>query len=39
MTSWLLGLAIFLIHLGGAISAVLALMSSRTSQGAIAWSC
>ncbi|USZ51764.1 cardiolipin synthase [Halomonas sp. DN3] len=37
MTSWLLGLAIFLIHLGGAISAVLALMSSRTSQGAIAW--
>ncbi|MGQ7248419.1 cardiolipin synthase [Halomonas sp. V046] len=37
MTSWLLGLAIFLIHLGGAISAVMALMSSRTSQGAIAW--
>ncbi|MDR9438060.1 MAG: cardiolipin synthase [Halomonas sp.] len=37
MTSWLIGLAIFLIYLLGFISAVLALMSSRTSQGAIAW--
>ncbi|MFW6344912.1 MAG: cardiolipin synthase [Halomonas sp.] len=37
MTSWLIGLAIFLIHALGFASAVLALMSSRTSQGAIAW--
>ncbi|MBB3189164.1 cardiolipin synthase [Halomonas cerina] len=37
MTSWLLGLAILLIHVLGVLSAVLALMSSRTSQGAIAW--
>lgn len=37
MTSWLLGTAIFLIHVSGLLSAVLALMSSRTSQGAIAW--
>jgi len=37
MTSWLFGLAIFLIHLLGFVSAVLALLSSRTSQGAIAW--
>ena len=37
MTSWLLGLGIFLVHVMGAVSAVLALMSSRTSQGAIAW--
>lgn len=37
MTSWLLGVGVFLIHLAGALSAVLALMSSRTSQGAIAW--
>ncbi|SDO05566.1 cardiolipin synthase [Halomonas shengliensis] len=37
MTSWLIGLAIFVIHLLGVVSAVLALMSSRTSQGAIAW--
>ncbi|SHE91126.1 cardiolipin synthase [Modicisalibacter ilicicola DSM 19980] len=37
MTSWLLGLGIFLVHVLGAVSAVLALMSSRTSQGAIAW--
>ena len=37
MTSWLIGLAIFLLHLLGILSAVLALMSSRTSQGAIAW--
>ncbi|QEM81873.1 cardiolipin synthase [Halomonas binhaiensis] len=37
MTTWLLGLAVFLIHTAGAFSAVLALMSSRTSQGAIAW--
>ncbi|WP_444984465.1 cardiolipin synthase [Halomonas mongoliensis] len=37
MTSWLLGLAIFMVHLLGILSAVLALLSSRTSQGAIAW--
>ncbi|GHE19595.1 cardiolipin synthase [Halomonas urumqiensis] len=37
MTSWLIGLAIFLVHFLGVVSAVLALMSSRTSQGAIAW--
>lgn len=37
MTSWLMGLAIFMVHLLGIVSAVLALMSSRTSQGAIAW--
>lgn len=37
MTSWLLGLGVFLIHLAGVVSAVLALMSSRTSQGAVAW--
>ncbi|APX93112.1 cardiolipin synthase [Halomonas sp. 1513] len=37
MTSWLTGLAIFMVHLLGILSAVLALMSSRTSQGAIAW--
>lgn len=37
MTSSLIGLAIFLVHFLGILSAVLALMSSRTSQGAIAW--
>ncbi|WP_163557098.1 cardiolipin synthase [Halomonas sp. NO4] len=37
MTSWLMGLAIFLVHLLGVVSAVMALMSSRTSQGAVAW--
>lgn len=37
MTAWLVGLGIFLIHLLGALSALLALMSSRTSQGAVAW--
>ncbi len=37
MTSWLIGLAIFMVHLLGILSAVLALLSSRTSQGAIAW--
>jgi cardiolipin synthase A/B len=37
MTSWLFGLAIFLVHVLGFVSAVLALLSSRTSQGAIAW--
>lgn len=37
MTSWLIGLGVFLIHLLGTLSAVLALMSSRTSQGAVAW--
>ncbi|RCV86071.1 cardiolipin synthase [Billgrantia montanilacus] len=37
MASWLFGLAIFLVHLLGFVSAVLALLSSRTSQGAVAW--
>ncbi|HET8791854.1 MAG TPA: cardiolipin synthase [Modicisalibacter sp.] len=37
MTSTLIGLGIIVIHLAGVLSAVLALMSSRTSQGAIAW--
>lgn len=37
MTAWLLGLGIFLVHLLGLLSALLALMSSRTSQGAVAW--
>ncbi|SDJ29838.1 cardiolipin synthase [Billgrantia gudaonensis] len=37
MTSWLLGLAILVTYLLGIVSAVMALMSSRTSQGAIAW--
>ncbi|MFO7648652.1 MULTISPECIES: cardiolipin synthase [Halomonas] len=37
MTSWLFGLAIFMVHLLGILSAVLALLSSRTSQGAVAW--
>ncbi|MGP8288961.1 cardiolipin synthase [Vreelandella zhanjiangensis] len=37
MASWLLGTGIMLIHLLGIVSAVMALMSSRTSQGAVAW--
>ncbi|MEA2117450.1 cardiolipin synthase [Halovibrio sp. HP20-50] len=37
MTSWLLGTSILLIHLLGIMSAIMALMSSRTSQGAVAW--
>ena len=37
MASWLLGTGIMLIHVLGMISAVMALMSSRTSQGAVAW--
>lgn len=37
MASWLFGLVIFLVHVLGFISAGLALMSSRTSQGAVAW--
>ncbi|MWJ28225.1 cardiolipin synthase [Halomonas sp. ZH2S] len=37
MTSWLLGMGIMLVYLLGIFSALLALMSSRTSQGAIAW--
>ncbi|WP_111411826.1 cardiolipin synthase [Billgrantia lactosivorans] len=37
MASWLFGLAIFMVHLVGILSAVLALLSSRTSQGAVAW--
>ncbi|WP_027961127.1 cardiolipin synthase [Halomonas halodenitrificans] len=37
MTSWLIGLAIFTMYVLGVLSAVLALLSSRTSQGAVAW--
>ncbi|RTR05113.1 cardiolipin synthase [Halomonas nitroreducens] len=37
MASWLFGVLILLIHVLGVLSAVQALMSSRTSQGAIAW--
>ncbi|MDN3526469.1 cardiolipin synthase [Halomonas sabkhae] len=37
MASWLFGLLILVIHVLGVLSAVQALMSSRTSQGAIAW--
>ncbi|UYG09491.1 cardiolipin synthase [Halomonas sp. M4R1S46] len=37
MASWLFGVLILLVHVLGALSAVQALMSSRTSQGAIAW--
>lgn len=37
MTSWLLGTGILLIYVLGIVSAVMALMSSRTSQGAVAW--
>lgn len=37
MTSWLWGTALLSIYLLGIVSAVMALMSSRTSQGAIAW--
>lgn len=37
MTSWLFGLVIFTFHMAGIVSAILALLSSRTSQGAIAW--
>ncbi|MDR5858656.1 cardiolipin synthase [Halomonas eurihalina] len=37
MASWLFGVLIPAFHLLGILSAVQALMSSRTSQGAIAW--
>ncbi|MGS2743680.1 cardiolipin synthase [Halomonas sp. LS-001] len=37
MTSWLWGTSLLLIYLMGIVSAIMALMSSRTSQGAIAW--
>ncbi|MDN3520909.1 cardiolipin synthase [Halomonas ramblicola] len=37
MTSWLIGMAITVTYLLGFVSAVMALLSSRTSQGAIAW--
>ncbi|MGM0520843.1 MAG: cardiolipin synthase [Pseudomonadota bacterium] len=37
MTSWLWGTGLALIHVLGMVSAVMALMSSRTSQGAVAW--
>lgn len=37
MTALLGGLLIVVIHILGALSSIMALMSSRTSQGAIAW--
>lgn len=37
MASWLFGLAFILMHILGFLSAILALLSSRTSQGAVAW--
>lgn len=37
MASWLWATGLLLIYLLGIVSAVMALMSSRTSQGAIAW--
>ncbi|WP_277810768.1 cardiolipin synthase [Chromohalobacter canadensis] len=37
MTSELIGILIVMIHVLGALSAIMALMSSRTSQGAVAW--
>ncbi|PJX15675.1 cardiolipin synthase [Halomonas sp. 141] len=37
MASWLLGTGIMMIHVLGMVSAVMALMSSRTPQGAVAW--
>ncbi|MBB3140968.1 cardiolipin synthase [Halomonas organivorans] len=37
MTSWLFGLLLLMFHVLGMLSAVQALMSARTSQGAIAW--
>lgn len=37
MGAWLWGTGIFLIYLAGVVSAGMALMASRTSQGAIAW--
>ncbi|MDL2191436.1 cardiolipin synthase [Cobetia sp. LC6] len=37
MTAWLLGFLLLSSHILGAMTAVMALMSSRTSQGAIAW--
>ena len=37
MTSGLFGLLLFLVHVLGFLSAILALLSSRTSQGAVAW--
>ncbi|WIX34625.1 cardiolipin synthase [Salinicola sp. JS01] len=35
--TWIIGTLLFLCHVVGTISAVFALMSSRTSQGAVAW--
>ncbi|MCS2610638.1 cardiolipin synthase [Halomonas dongshanensis] len=37
MASWLLGVGFMTLHLLGILSAIMALMSSRTSQGAVAW--
>ncbi|GHB09503.1 cardiolipin synthase [Salinicola rhizosphaerae] len=35
--AWLIGILLFVSHVLGIITAVIALMSSRTSQGAVAW--
>ncbi|WP_251978061.1 cardiolipin synthase [Salinicola avicenniae] len=35
--TWILGVFLFLSHVAGILTAIFALMSSRTSQGAIAW--
>ena len=35
--TWIIGTLLFLCHVLGTITAVFALMSSRTSQGAVAW--
>jgi len=35
--TWLIGALLFFSHVAGIITAVFALMSSRTSQGAVAW--
>ncbi len=37
MASWLFGVLILALHVLGILSAIQALMSSRTSQGAVAW--
>ncbi|WP_346798178.1 cardiolipin synthase [Halomonas sp. Bachu 37] len=37
MASWLLGVGILAVYILGIVSAIMALMSSRTSQGAVAW--
>lgn len=35
--TWLIGMLLFVSHVAGIVTAVVALMSSRTSQGAVAW--